>query len=92
MSGIDFADTIVVRRVINKGTTVVEEPLKKSSWTGSDFKKSETDRLKLAGDLMIMSGKGTTKIRLSEMKQPKTVLPRGYYITTGKGTGRMKLE
>ncbi len=92
MTGIDFADTIVVRRVINKGTTIIEEPLKKSGWNGADFQKTEADRLKLAGDLMIMSAKGTKRIRLSEMKQPKTVLPRGYYITTGKGTGRMKIE
>lgn len=92
MTGINFADTIVVRRVINKGTTIIEEPLKKSGWTGSDFQKTEANRLKLAGDLMIMSAKGTKKIRLSEMQQPKTVLPRGYYITTGKGTGRMRID
>jgi len=92
MTGIDYADTIVVRRVINKGTTVIEEPLKKSGLHGADFEKTEANRLKLAGDLMIMSAKGTKRIRLSEMQQPKTVLPRGYYISTGKGTGRMRID
>jgi len=38
-----------------------------------------------------MSGKGTTKINLSEMAKTKSVDLKGYYISTGKGTGRIKL-
>ena len=92
MSGINFADTIVVRRVVNKGTKIIQEPFKKTSWAGPEFRQAEIDRLNLAGDMMIMSAKGTKMIRLSEMEQPKLVLPKGHYITTGKGTGRIKLD
>ena len=92
MVGINFIDTIVVRRSTNKGTTVIEEPLKPQNWTGEAFQKQEEERLKLAGDLMIMSAKGTKKIRLSELAKPKSLLPKGYYISTGRGTGRTKIE
>jgi len=38
-----------------------------------------------------MSAKGTSKIKLSEMQKEKTVDLKGHYITTGKGTSRVKL-
>lgn len=58
---------------------------------GDENKKKNLDRLKLAGDMWIMSGKGTSKIHLSEMREPKPVVTKGYYISTGKGTGRIKI-
>ena len=91
MSNFDYRD-IIVRRVTNKGTKIVKEPLKNGDWTGEQFKKKELERLKLAGDLMIMSAKGTKKIRLSEMRQTQTPDPKGHYIVTGKGTSRQRLE
>ncbi len=77
----------VVRRSINKGTKFIDEPIKPSYWTGKEFKEKEIERLRLAGDLMIISGKGTQKIRLSEMQQTTTPETKGRYISTGKGTG-----
>ena len=91
MVGINFADTIVIRRVANKGTKIIEEPVKPSIWTGKEFKQQETARLKLAGDLMLMSAKGTKRIRLSDMEETSTPDPTGHYITTGKGTGRIRV-
>jgi hypothetical protein len=41
---------------------------------------------------MIMSAKGTKKIRLSDLEKP--TLPanfKGHYVTTGRGTGRVRL-
>ncbi len=91
MTGIDFADTVVVRRTTNKGTSVISEPAKAKAWTGEEFKKAEVERLKLAGDLMIMSAKGTKRIKLSDLETTKTPDTKGYYISTGKGTGRLKI-
>ena len=87
----DFRDTIFVRRSINKGTKIVERPLKKPNWQGEEFKKHEEERLKLAGDLMIMSAKGTTRIKLSKMQKSKTVDTKGHSLTTGRGTSRTRL-
>ena len=78
------------RRTINKGTESTDEPMKESVWTGKEFRKHEIERLKLAGDLMIVSGKGTSKIRLSDMRKSKDP-PKQYYISTNKGTGRKKI-
>ena len=58
---------------------------------GDENKKQNLDRLKLAGDMWIMSAKGTSKIRLSEMREVKPVDVKGHYISTGKGTGRIKI-
>ena len=90
MTGIDFKDTIVVRSA-NKGTSTITGPIMPSEFMGLQDKTIDNKRLKLAGDLWIMSAKGTTKIKLSDMQEPKKVDLKGHYISTGKGTGRIKL-
>jgi hypothetical protein len=57
---------------------------------GKETPKTNEDRLKLAGDLWIMSAKGISKIKLSELHKEKTDL-KGHYISTGRGTNRVKL-
>jgi len=89
--GIDFIDTIVVRRVTERGTKTTNTPVRPVSFMSEEDSKKNAERLKLAGDLWIMSAKGTKKIRLSEMKTPKPTLPKGHYISTGKGTGRIRV-
>ncbi len=89
--GMNFADTVVVRRSINKGTSIIYEPTSPSEFMGDQNKQQTQERMKLAGDLWIMSGRGTSKIKLSEMRTPKTVDIKGHYISTGKGTGRIKI-
>jgi len=91
MSGINFIDTIVVRRSLNKGTSSISESTSKAEFMGGQNTEKTDDRMKLAGDLWIMSGKGTTKIKLSDMEKSKTADIKGHYISTGKGTGRIRL-
>ncbi|MCI4433693.1 MAG: hypothetical protein JHC41_08910 [Nitrosopumilus sp.] len=90
MTGIDFKDTIVVRSA-NKGTSTITGPVVPSEFLGLQDKTIDAKRLKLAGDLWIMSAKGTTKIKLSEMLESTKVDLKGHYISTGRGTGRIKL-
>ncbi len=89
--GINFIDTIVVHRSLNKGTTTTDEPTTTAEFMGNENKLNTEERMKLAGDLWIMSCKGTSKIKLSEMRKSKPVDFKGYYISTGKGTGRTRL-
>ena len=91
MTGINFADTIVVRQTLERGTAFVDKPVLPAAFMGKETSKTNEDRLKLAGDLWIMSAKGTSKIKLSEMQKEKTVEIKGHYITTGRGTNRVKL-
>ncbi|MDH3617842.1 MAG: hypothetical protein OES14_00795 [Nitrosopumilus sp.] len=91
MTGINFIDTIVVRQNLERGTASADKPVLPAEFMGKENSKSNEDRLKLAGDLWIMSAKGTSKIKLSEMHKEKTVDLKGHYITTGKGTSRIKI-
>ncbi len=91
MTGINFADTIVVRQTLERGTAFVDKPVLPADFMGKETSKTNEDRLKLAGDLWIMSAKGTSKIKSSEMQKEKTVEIKGHYITTGRGTNRVKL-
>ncbi len=91
MTGINYIDTIVVRQNLERGTAFTDQPVLPAEFMGKETSKANEDRLKLAGDLWIMSAKGTSKIKLSEMQKEKTIDLKGHYITTGKGTSRVKL-
>jgi hypothetical protein len=84
--GINFIDTIVVRQNLERGTASTDKPVLPSEFMGKQTTKVNDERLKLAGDLMIMSAKGTKKIRLSDLENFK-----GHYLSTGRGTSRVKL-
>jgi len=87
MTGIDYADTIVVRRTIEKGTKVVEEKVKKLNFAGAEFKKYQKEKLNLAGDIGLVSSKGTDLIHLSQMYDTQIPSTKGLLMSTGRGTG-----
>ena len=87
MVGIDFIDTIVVRRTIEKGTKVVEEPVKKLNFAGAEFKKYQKSQLRKAGDIGLSSSKGTGLLHLSEMYETEIPGIKGLLMSTGRGTG-----
>lgn len=86
MVGIDIADTIVVRRVTEKGTKIVEEKLHSQNWAGKDFKKFEKERRSLAGDRGLASCKGTKVVRLKQMIETTIPDTSGLMISSGRGT------
>ena len=87
MVGIDIADTIVVRRTIEKGTRVVEERVKKLNFAGAEFKKYQKESLKIAGDIGLSSSKGTGIVHLSKMRETQIPSTGGLLMSTGRGTG-----
>jgi len=89
--GIDFTDTIVARTNINKGTSTISGPVMPSEFMGDQNAKKIEERLKLAGDMWIMSAKGTSKIKLSEMLPPKKTDIKGFYVSTERGTARTQI-
>ena len=86
MVGIDIVSTIVVRRVTEKGTKIVEEKLHTQNWAGRSFKEYEKEKRVLAGNRGLSSSKGTKVVRLNEMIE--TTLPdtSGLMISSGRGT------
>lgn len=91
MTGINYADTIVVHQNIEKGTSSTDSPITAAEFMGKETSKSNEERLKVAGDLWITSAKGTSKIKLSKMHKEKSIDLKGYHITTGRGTSRFQL-
>ncbi|MDG7054742.1 MAG: hypothetical protein JRZ95_05530 [Nitrososphaerota archaeon] len=87
MVGFDIASTIVVRRTIEKGTKIVEEPLKKLNFVGVEFKKYQKRKLQIAGDIGLSSSKGTDLIHLSKMFETQVPSEKGLLMSTGRGTG-----
>ena len=87
MVGFDIASTIVVRRTIEKGTKIVEEPLKKLNFAGVEFKKYQKGKLQIAGDIGLSSSKGTDLIHLSKMFETQIPSEKGLLMSTGRGTG-----
>ena len=88
MTGIDFVDTIVVRRTVEKGTKIIPvKGIKPLKWAGKEFKKSQIERLEKAGDPVLASGKGTQKIRMSSMLTTHVPDTKGLKLLTGRGTG-----
>ena len=90
MTGINFADIIVVRST-SKGTGTIVEPLKSMKWAGAEFKKDQEAKLNKIKDLKILSNKGTSKIDLTELYRTTIPKVKGHYISTNKGTGLLKL-
>ncbi len=93
MNQINNESNKFIKRSTNKGTNfITEESKSKSSWCGSEFRTQETERLRLAGDMMIMSSKGTKSIDLKKMQTSKiTPIPKGYRISSAKGTSSIYL-
>ena len=88
MPGIDFVDTIVVRRTIEKGTKIVPvKGIKPLKWAGQSFKEKEIERLQKAGDPVLAARKGTEQMKLSAMKMTQVPNPAGHVLVTGRGTG-----
>ncbi len=81
----------VVKRIAERGTAAVIEPLKAQHWTGNEFKQQEYARLKRAHNPILMASRGTRRVRASDFMETKTSDPSGHYIITGRGTGRIRL-
>ena len=87
MTGVDFVDTVVVRRSVEKGTKTIKESTKKLRWAGHEFKKIQKQKQKLAGNMGLISSKGTRIIHLDQMYETQIPSIQGLPLSTGKGTG-----
>ena len=84
-------DTKIICPVHERGTSSYESHIRSTNFMGDENRQRNLDRLNLAGDMWIMNAKGTSRIHLSEMRKATPVDVKGHYISTGKGTGRIKI-
>ena len=82
---------IKIRRVVNKGTKVIEEEYKQPNWVGEHLYDHETKRISLAGDIMTSIARGTNKIHLHKLNRTRPSTPKGIVISINKGTSRVRL-
>lgn len=77
-----------IRRSVNKGTNTITEPEQsQSAWCGTEFRKQEQNRAKLAKSFYIMSARGTKIVDHSKMSVPElSTLPKGFRFSSSRGT------
>jgi len=62
------------------------------TFSGEKFKKLQEEKKKALGDAYITVGRGTKKVKISDLKSTKTASAKGRYVSMGRGTGRRRIE
>lgn len=74
-----------------RGTRIVEVDDESSKWAGSEFKKLQEARKAAAKDKYVTVGRGTGKIKFSDIPTTTTKSTKGMWVSSGRGTGKRKL-
>ena len=67
-------------------------PKKGITFSGEKFKEHQKKVKEAAGDQYISMGRGTKKVKLSDIKETKTTSAKGRYVSMGRGTGRRRID
>lgn len=76
-----------------RGTSRRISEKEEDNWTGAAYKEQQKKRKDAAKDVFISMGRGTKKIKLGDIAET-TGRPsgKGRWVSTGRGTGRRKVE
>ena len=75
-----------------RGTRIIEVDSDASKWSGEDFKKIQAARKEASKDKFVSVGRGTGKIKFSDITTTKTPDTKNMWVSSGRGTGRRKLK
>ncbi len=67
-------------------------PKRDMTFSGEKYKKMQEERKKALGDAYITVGRGTKKVKISDIKETKVPSAKGRYISMGRGTARRKVQ
>lgn len=81
-----------IRRVVNRGTKVIQISLQKPNWAGEDFFDYETRRFSLAGEVMTSAARGTKKVKLSSVNRKRPTYRKGTIVSIRRGTAISRLD
>ena len=74
-----------------RGTSTIDVDVKDLNFSGEEYKKVQADKKKAAGNVMVSSGRGTGRRKLSDTPEPKSKPDStGMTRITGRGTGSRK--
>ena len=82
-----------VVRVGSRGTSrrVVEKQA--DDWTGTAYRDLQKKRKEAAGSRYISMGRGTSRIKFSDIAETSgRTSGKGMWVSTGRGTGRRKIQ
>jgi hypothetical protein len=80
-------------RIGGRGTTRRETEIEKDNWTGDAYKEFSKKRKEDAKDVYISMGRGTKKIKFGDIADTAgRPSGKGMWVSTGRGTGRRKIE
>ena len=82
-----------VVRVGGRGTSRRISEKEADNWTGDSYKELQKKRKEASKDIFISMGRGTKKIKLGDIAET-TGRPsgKGRWVSTGRGTGRRRVE
>jgi len=74
-----------------RGTSTIDVDVKDLNFSGEEYKKVQAEKKKAAGNVMVSSGRGTGRRKLSDTPEPKSKPDStGMTRITGRGTGSRK--
>ncbi len=83
---------VKIRVRSGRGTRIIEVDDDATKWTGDQFKQFQAASKEGAKDKYISVGRGTGKIKFSDLPDPKKRPEYKGTITSGRGTGKRKTK
>ena len=79
-------------RVGGRGTTRRVAKKEEDNWSGDAYKKYQDAKKAASKDKYITVGRGTGKIKFGDIASTPTKKTKGLWVSSGRGTGRRKLD
>ena len=74
-----------------RGTRIIEVDDNATKWAGKEFKQNEEKRKEASKDKYVSVGRGTGKIKFSDIQSTPIKSTKGMWVSSGRGTGKRKL-
>ena len=74
-----------------RGTRIIEVDSDSGKWAGNEFKKDQEKRKEASKDKYVSVGRGTAKIKFSDIQSTPVRSTKGMWVSSGRGTGKRKL-
>jgi len=85
---------VKIRVRTGRGTGFMWVDSDATKWSGAEFKKFQEARKEAAKDSgikYVTTGRGTGKIKFSDIPSTPTKSTKGMWVSSGRGTGKRKL-
>jgi hypothetical protein len=79
-------------RIGGRGTSKRVAEKEEDNWAGAPFQKFSKEKKEAAKDKYITTGRGTTKIKFGDIQETTKTSTKGLWVSSGRGTGRRKIQ